>query len=74
MGKSKNMCHLSGRFIGMNEFEYFYLKINFIQTYDLDKLILANLYMVLHFSNLKCLLNACFILVCIQLLKNKIIS
>ena len=37
----------------MTKFEYFYLKINFVQTYDLNKFILAKLYMVSHFSNWK---------------------
>jgi hypothetical protein len=53
----------------MTKLDYFYLKINFVQTYGLDKFILAKLYMVSHFSNWKCLLNECFILVSIQLLK-----
>ena len=37
----------------MIEFEYFYLNLIFVQTYDLDKFILAKLYEFSYFFQLK---------------------
>ena len=58
MGKSTNLCHLLGWLIWMTKFQYFYLKVNFTQTYDLGKFIVEVIYGVTLFQlkiSIKCM-------------------